>query len=193
MVILLALASSLVAGCGGASDGGSLALVRSPVREAPSSPQRSAVDVVRSTDPVSTSHAPSAARFPSGTDNDEHRDTAAGPLRPCRLVTRSEAAAMLGRRMSTSEAPRGPTCIYRIAGSRATRLTLTVETVSLAALRRSARHSKTVRVGGRIGYCLRYAATSVAVPLTRGRVLHVSGPCAVATRFAAVAAPRVPN
>ena len=70
-------------------------------------------------------------------------------------------------------------------------VSLTVETSNIASLRRHARHSAAVRVGTGTGWCLRYATTSVAVPLAAGRVLHVTGTCRAAARFAARAIPRL--
>jgi hypothetical protein len=47
-----------------------------------------------------------------------------------------------------------------------------------------------VRVHGRTGYCLDRTQTML-VPLSRGRVLNVTGPCPIATAFAAKALPRI--
>ena len=44
-----------------------------------------------------------------------------------------------------------------------------------------------MQVGSGTGWCLDYGSTSVATPLSDGRVLQVTGPCALAGRFAAKA------
>jgi len=196
ILVNLVLAACLAAGCGSvgsggpdASAGGGLAVVRSPVDQGQTGSRRA--DVVRSSDPVSTAHAARIGRYPAGHDTDEKNDTGADPLHPCRWVTRSEAAAILGRRVTTSEAPQGPTCIYTPAGARAA-VTLTLEIAPLSPLRRHAKHVAAMRVAGAGGYCLRYASPFVAVPVGASRILHVdAGSCAAAARFAARALPRV--
>ena len=42
-----------------------------------------------------------------------------------------------------------------------------------------------VTFGSRAGWCLRYGSTGVVASLPEGNVLHVTGPCALAARFAA--------
>ena len=64
-------------------------------------------------------------------------------------------------------------------------MTLVVERTSLAGLRRNAAEATPVSVDGSSGWCLRYGGTSVVTALPDGNVLHVTGPCALAARFAA--------
>jgi hypothetical protein len=66
-------------------------------------------------------------------------------------------------------------------------MTLVVERTDLAGLRRNASEATPMRIGGASGWCLRYGSTGVVVPLPDGNVLHVTGPCDLASRFAAQA------
>ncbi len=125
-----------------------------------------------------------AARFPNGTDNDEISPTGAKPVKPCRLVTKAQASTILGGKVTVSERPQGPTCVYAGSGRE---VTLVLMKTPLRALREGARHSTKVQIGTHTGYCLRYQATSVVVAVSRQRVLQVTGACAAGVRFAAVA------
>jgi hypothetical protein len=157
--------------------------------EQTASPLRS--HIVKSSDPISKTKAtPSVARYPTGPANDETGGTGAAPVKPCDLVSRGSAGAILGGAVEVSEGRQGPTCIYRVRGSER-ELTLVVESTSLTSLRRHARRASRVQPAGHPGWCLRYESTSVAVPLAGGRVLHVTGPCVTAARFAAEALPRL--
>jgi hypothetical protein len=123
------------------------------------------------------------------TAGSESRESSEGQS-PCGLVSGGEAAAILGKPVDVSVGAQGPTCIYTAQNS--TEMTLVVEPVSLAGLKSSARSATPVQVAGRSGWCLQYGDTSVAVSLGDGRVLNVTGPCASASRFAALALERVP-
>ena len=143
--------------------------------------------IVPSKDKISTTKStPSVAQQPPGQVNDEVNGTGAGPVNPCRLVSRGEAAAILGENVSVTVGQQGPTCIYATQGSKQM-VTLVVEQASFTYLRHHAREATPVQVGSRAGWCLRYGSTSVAVPLSSGSVLNVTGPCGVAARFAALA------
>lgn len=194
---LIAMAAAVLAGCGSASSltGGSngapgqveVAAVRSHLI---GNGNASRSDVVKSSDPISTNSAPSIARYPTGEDNDEVSETGADPVGPCGLISHSEVTAILGGPVRATLEPLGPTCVYaepeRV-------VTVVVEKTRFASLRRHARKASRIRVAGHAGWCLRYGSTSVAVRLAAGRVLHVTGPCAVAARFAARALRRVPR
>jgi hypothetical protein len=119
-----------------------------------------------------------------GQENDEVSKTGAAPENPCRLVSRSEATGILGEIVRVTVGQQGPTCIYAAEGSKR-QVTLAVERLDLAGLRHQARSAPRIRVGSKSGWCLHYDSTSVAVPLTDGRVLDVTGSCAVAAHFAA--------
>lgn len=130
------------------------------------------------------------ATFPSGRDTDEVSVTGAKPVKPCALVTKREAEAILGAGVKVSERLQGPTCVYSGSGRE---VALVVMQGSLKQLRGGAITSTAVPVGGRNGYCLRYESTSVVVAAGAGRVLQVTGPCAAGVRFAAAALRRLPS
>jgi Protein of unknown function (DUF3558) len=147
--------------------------------------------IVKSSDRISsTTSAPSEAQHPEGEENDEVSPTGAGPVKPCSLVPSGEASAILGAPVRVTTGEQGPTCIYETPGSKRV-MTLVVERISLPSLRDSASAATRVVVAGRAGWCLRYQSTSLVVPLAEGNVLDVTGPCKVATRFAARAIPRI--
>jgi hypothetical protein len=130
------------------------------------------------------------ASFPSGHDTDEVSVTGAKPVKPCALVTKREAEAILGAGVKVSERLQGPTCVYSGSGRE---VTVVVMKGSLKQLREGARTATAVAVGDRSGYCLRYGSTSVVVGAGSGRVLQVTGPCAAGVRFAAAALRRLPS
>jgi hypothetical protein len=110
---------------------------------------------------------------------------------PCNLVTPKEAAAIVGPIRAPIEGPQGPTCIYR-SRSGASFVTLAVQSVDFAKLRPQIQHTARTRISSRTGYCGSYGQPMLFVPLSGGRVLSISGQCAVAKRFAVKALPRVP-
>lgn len=191
---ILAVAAIAVAALTGCSSGGSDAnhgaALQSPLSAAEGASQASKNYIVKSSDTIYSQKAPRIVSYPVGRDNDEVSETGAGPVEPCEFVSHSRAAAILGGSVRTSEEPQGPTCVYKMRGSKR-QVTLTVENIPLTSLRGHARKASRVQVAGHVGWCLRYEATSVAVPLTGGRVLHVTGACDVAARFAALAMPHV--
>ena len=104
---------------------------------------------------------------------------------PCNLVTRAEAKAILGAPIQALlEAPQGPTCVYRSKTSK-TFITLAVQPLDFDRLRKQMRRPRPVDVAHRPAYCGVYGQPMLYVSLTRGRVLSVGAPCAVARRFAA--------
>jgi hypothetical protein len=164
-------AALVIAGCGGSSNGGTAAVNgHDPV-----------VDNNGSTDIVT-------AGFPTGHDTDEVSVTGAKPIRPCWLVPKAQAEAILGDGVKVSERPQGPTCVYVGSGRE---VDLAVEKVSLKQLKGGAKRAEAVTVNGRHGYCLTYQSTSVVFGVGNGQVLQVTGPCQAGVRFAAVALPRV--
>lgn len=158
--------------------------------ESPTADKSASTDyIVKSSDRISAStNAPSEAITPEGEESDEVSPTGAGPVRPCSLVTREDASAILGTPVQVSTGAQGPTCIYE-APKRV--MTLVVERISLPSLRNQASAATRVAVAGRTGWCLRYQSTSLVVPLAEGNVLNVTGPCEAAKRFAARAIPRI--
>ena len=122
---------------------------------------------------------------------DRAGQAATGQSDPCKLVSRAEAQAILGRPIDNPvEAPLGPTCIYRPIGAKSF-VTLTIESIDLAKALARVRNRTRVDVAGRTAYCGNYGQSMTFVQLTRGRVLTVTAPCAVGVRFAAKALPRL--
>ena len=108
---------------------------------------------------------------------------------PCGLVSRSQASAIVGERVSTPRsAAQGPTCIYR---SRKSFVTVAVQTLDFAKLKPRLGRPQRVNVSSRTGYCGNYGQQMLYVPLHGGSVLTVAAPCAQAQRFAALAVKRL--
>jgi hypothetical protein len=146
---------------------------------------------VQAEDPVSEGAAAVSIEprdIPTGEDNDEIQPTGAKPVEPCRLVTRQEAAAILGKGTKAVERPQGPTCVYTNAGRT---VTLAVETNSVRQLRKEARKSTKVDLGGKTGYCVKYQTTAVITGISEGRVLRADGPCQAGVRFVTKALRRI--
>jgi hypothetical protein len=123
---------------------------------------------------------------------DSGQGGAGAQTNPCRLVSKAQAQAILGRPIADpQEASLGPTCIYEPLGSKRF-TTLTVESIDFAKLRGEIRNLKRVGLGGRAAaYCGDFGEPTTFVPLAHGRVLNVTAPCAVGVRFAARALPRL--
>lgn len=113
------------------------------------------------------------------------------PTNPCKLVSRSEARSITGQALVSSiEAPLGPTCIYRFAGSKS-EITLAVESVSFSQATQQLSKRTRVSVGRQQGYCGSLGTRMLFVPLPGAKVLHVTAPCAMAERFATLALSRL--
>ena len=109
------------------------------------------------------------------------------------LVSKSEAQAIVGGPVATpQEAPLGPTCIYQPLGAKSF-ITLAVESLDFAKTRSQVHHLIRVTVRGRTAYCGDYGRLTTFVPLAGGKVLNITAPCALGTRFAAKALPRLPR
>jgi hypothetical protein len=203
---LVLVAAALVAGCGGggssssggggaAASGGSGSASSSSPTESTStsagSGDESVEAAVRTEDPVSEGAAATTIepiKGAMGQDNDEIQPTGAKPVKPCKLVTRSEASAILGKGTTVAERPQGPTCVYSNAGRT---VTLVVEVASVKRLSQGAREATKVNVGGKTGWCIKYQATAVIVGIGDGRVLRANGTCQAAVRFVSKALPRI--
>lgn len=175
-LVLAILAAALLSACGSASDSGSSYIV--PSNDPISNGNRPSVPQPSWPGPNSASATPPGAAAGSETG------TAAAEANPCGLISKGEAASILGGTVRTSLGMQGPTCIYAPEGS-GPQMTLVVERTSIAGLRRNAADVTPVEVGGSSAWCLRYGSTSVVASLPDGSVLHVTGPCALAARFAA--------
>jgi hypothetical protein len=107
--------------------------------------------------------------------------------RPCRLVSRAQAGAIVGTRLAKPiEAPQGPTCIYRAAHGRRM-FSLAVQTVPFATLRRQLQRPSPTSVAERRAYCVTVGQPTLYVPLPGDHVLSVQASCAVGKRFALAA------
>lgn len=111
--------------------------------------------------------------------------------RPCSLVTKAKARAIIGVAiLEPVEAPQGPTCIFRSkTGDRF--ITLTVQKASFARLEQQVRRRRAVAVSDHRGICGSYGRPMLYLPVSGGRVLSVQGPCDTAVRFAAAAVPHL--
>jgi hypothetical protein len=127
---------------------------------------------------------------PAGRGGGEESNAPAPAAQPCDLVSSDEAAAILEGEVEVNEGLQGPTCIYTSRDS-SRQVALGIGYGSVSDLRGRRDKASRVEVGGVTGWCLHHGSSSVEVPLGDGRVLDVSGPCADATRFAALALGRV--
>jgi hypothetical protein len=127
-----------------------------------------------------------------GPKDEEHSGDAARPLRPCTLVTRTEARAILGRAITGAiEAPQGPTCVYSAQGAHQP-VTLAVQSTGLRALeRRKGVAVASLTLHGHRAYCVKDGGLTMFVPLSGERFLSVTAPCPIAARFAAKALVRL--
>lgn len=108
--------------------------------------------------------------------------------RPCSLVSTTQARAIIGSAiLAPLEAPQGPTCIYQTK-SGTPYITLAVQTVDFAKLRKQIRNTRSISVASRTAYCGTYGKPMLFLPVTGGRVLSITAPCTLAQRFAAKAA-----
>jgi hypothetical protein len=108
--------------------------------------------------------------------------------RPCSLVTKTQAAAIVGGSiLEPLEAPQGPTCIYQTKSGKPY-VTLAVQTVDFAKLRKQIRDERAVAIASRTAYCGTYGKPMLFLPVSGGRVLSITAPCSMAQRFAAKAA-----
>lgn len=138
-----------------------------------------------------TGKAGSAAAATRPKTERKQKALAASASRPCSLVTRTQAKAIVGAPVREPiQAPQGPTCIYQATTGKAY-VTLAVQTVDFAQLRRQIRDERAVSIAYRTAYCGTYGKPMLFLPVTGGRVLSITAPCSMAQRFAAKAAPHL--
>lgn len=126
-----------------------------------------------------------------GLVNNQTKSPPRSRFTPCNLVSKAEAGAIFGgATQDPLEAAQGPTCIYRTERGKGF-VTVAVQSVSFEELRGALGQPREVHVSDRTAYCGQYGQPVLYVPLARGRVLSVAGPCPVATQFAAKAVPRL--
>jgi hypothetical protein len=196
VAILAPLALALIAGCGGGSGSAPDAPDRAAgapeiAQQAPAAGAQAGKGEAPAAAPgaVSSGNGPSQGRKTAVEDREHQPAATAG--NPCRLVTRSEAGAIVGRAVgSPVVAPQGPTCIYPSPGTRKS-ITLAIAALDVTAVKRASRSVIQADVAGRRAYCVDYGGLKLLVPLAGGRVLNVSAPCPIASRFAATALGRL--
>ena len=110
---------------------------------------------------------------------------------PCNLVTKAQASEIVGKPLKDPlEAPQGPTCIYQPESGK-TFITVTVQEVKFDKLKRHLGQPTRHTVAERTAYCGQYGQAMLYVPLSKGRVLSIAGPCKVAKQFASAAVRRL--
>jgi hypothetical protein len=172
-LLLAAAATALLAGCGGTTS-------------APAPPGSPGNPVHAKAQPGSegaTTLDPNYRKLVEGQTRTPH-----SRFTPCNLVSKRQARAILGTPINEPiEAPLGPTCIYR-SRDRKTFVTVAVPSLKFSDVKRQIVHKREpVKIGHRTAYCASVGRPTLYVPLSRGRVLSVVGPCPVATRFALTA------
>ncbi len=189
-VVVLAPAA-LIAGCGGTSAGHQAAITA----PAPSSPSQATNAPVKRTIPVGrdlvVSNLPRARRAQGVLEGpqDESNATGARTVNPCTLVSRSQAQAILGKQVGPPvEAPQGPTCIYKLRGTRNS-ITLAVESANFSKVKPQSqlRDRISVTIREHRAYCGTLGGPALILPLSGGRSLVVAAPCPLAAGFAATA------
>jgi len=202
-LVSVALAVSLSA-CGGSSSSSStqargggepaLAVIRSNEivqRNPKASSPHAAKAAPRAHDPVTTSAKPSRARLTENGPNDEFNATGAKPVNPCKLVTRADARAIVGRPIVRAwQAPQGPTCIYQVRGAKSY-ITLALQKTNFAAVKKHARTLSQATVRGRATSCLKLGTTMTVARLSGGREIQITASCPIGKRFASRALTRL--
>jgi len=140
----------------------------------------------------SSSQSPSAGQVSGSTSGITTPTVGSGSSaivksRPCGLVSAKRAKAIVGETLvSKTEAPLGPTCIFKFRGRLAT-VTLVVERGLIQGSIQHMHSPKLVNVAGLPAYCGKLGTTILDVALRQGGVLSVTAPCPIAQAFAAQA------
>jgi|SRR4051794_6024974 hypothetical protein len=193
LLCLLALAAvaALVAGCGGASGGGAAAK-----GGAPGSPSNPLVGKLTEDNDATRNNEVGNGKS-GGTQMDYQklleRQTSKphSQFTPCNLVSPARARAILGGPIQAPiEAPQGPTCIYRTK-TNSRFVTVAVQPLSLATVKRQLKGREAVALPGRTAYCGVYGQAMLYAGLSGGRVLAIGGRCSLAREFAASAVKRL--
>lgn len=116
---------------------------------------------------------------------------ATGSTNPCRLVSQSQASSFTGKSIGKPRlAPLGPTCVYQELGGK-TEVTMALQLAAFAKLKPHIHDLSTVTIAGHTGYCGIYGTSIMYVPMAQDRLLSISAPCSVGTKFAAAALPKL--
>jgi hypothetical protein len=112
-------------------------------------------------------------------------------LHPCGLVSAADAQGLLGGTIDATEAPQGPTCIYRNR-SGSDFLTLAVHALNVEQLEPQLKDMDEINVAGQSGYCGKSDPANLFILLKDGRLLSIGGEsCDVERGFAAKALPQL--
>jgi len=140
---------------------------------------------------VSGARSPQRGQATPALSGDDQRLASANAINPCRLVSAREAAQLSnGAVVGSFEAPLGPTCVFRLAHSRQ-EFTLDIEPSSFVGLTRQLRKPRRLAIRGHQAYCGRLGSQMLIVRLGGDRLLHVTAPCLVAEKLAALALSRL--
>jgi hypothetical protein len=183
-VVSVVSSAALVAACGSSSSS----------RAEPNSPAPTSHDVVGASGAVR--HAASGTGGHAVNDDnagtaDGGASAAADQIRPCSLISKAEAQAVIGKPIaSVQEAPLGPTCIYQPRGTSAL-VTIALETADLAATRRSLHHPTLSEVAGHAVFCGGAGPPISYTQISGGRVLDTAAPCRIGAKLSALALGRL--
>jgi hypothetical protein len=134
-------------------------------------------------------HPVEKARQTPATTEDEHIPPL-GP-NPCTLVNQQEIESVVGGQVvARTEAPLGPTCIYRLAGAHPS-VTVAVEDLRFPQVTSQMKGRAAVSVSGHQAYCGKLGSQMLFLPLGAGKVLNVTAPCGIAQRLAVLALARL--
>jgi hypothetical protein len=196
--IVLALVALAPVGCGGAAKptvaGTSTTASSTSVSSQSGSTSASKGSLPVGRDVVKTGeHHVSSARGIGTEPNDEVNSSGAKKIDPCMLVTRSQAQAILGKPVAAlTEAPQGPTCIYRPRGAKSF-ITLAVESENFSKVEPQSqlRDRISLKVAGHNAYCGVVGTPMLIVSLANGKFMSVAAPCPIAASFATKALARL--
>lgn len=108
---------------------------------------------------------------------------------PCDLVTRGQASAILGGRVTEPiEAGQGPTCIYRTGNKQ---VTLTVQALRYDKARKALQARRDTNIGGRRAVCGVQGQPMLQVRVSSRQTLSITAPCKLGREFATRAVPRL--
>lgn len=125
-----------------------------------------------------------------GPSTSDDNPVAVTSINPCTLVTSAEARTIASGVIGATEAPLGPTCVYKRTNTKSN-ITLAVELQSFAQVTKHMQRRRSVTIRGRQAYCGTLGSKMLFVPLPSGQVLNVTAPCSVAKQFAALALRRL--
>jgi hypothetical protein len=190
LTVVLVVLAAAATGCGGDEDSASSAAPGTPGNPLVAEPSEAVAAGVRSNEAAGA--AP--GQQPGYQELvDKQSSSPRSSFTPCNLVSAGQARDIVGAALEPPlEAPQGPTCIYRSRDGRHF-VTLAVQPLDFATIKRDMRKGRQVAVAGRSGYCGVHGQPVLYVPISGGRVLSVAGPCALALEFATTAVERLPS